>query len=158
MTLLIQILVTVSILANGVIYGVDVFAALVQRTVLTFVDDAALTSVVGHGHRIADKRFPPIGISGLVSAVLAAVAAGIHGRTTSCVAAVVAALALVIWLGIFARVSSPVNKALTAAAVEGRVPDDARALQATWDSVINVRVVLQTVALITLCVALAAAA
>jgi len=37
------------------------------------------------------------------------------------------------------------------------VPDNARELQARWDSVINGRVALQTVALVALCVALAAA-
>jgi hypothetical protein len=38
-----------------------------------------------------------------------------------------------------------------------RVPGDARQLQARWDSVINARVALQTLALAALCVALAAA-
>jgi hypothetical protein len=37
------------------------------------------------------------------------------------------------------------------------VPGDARQLQARWDSVINARVALQTLALAALCVALAAA-
>jgi hypothetical protein len=37
------------------------------------------------------------------------------------------------------------------------VPDDARQLQARWDSVIDGRVALQTIALGALCVALAAA-
>jgi len=50
-----------------------------------------------------------------------------------------------------------VNTALTAAALADRVPDDARQLQARWDSVINARVALQTIALAALCVALAAA-
>jgi hypothetical protein len=50
-----------------------------------------------------------------------------------------------------------VNKALTAAAVAGQVPGDARQLQARWDSVINLRVALQTLALAALCVGLAAA-
>ena len=47
------------------------------------------------------------------------------------------------------------NTALTAAALPGRVRDDARQLQARWDSVINARVALQTLALAALCVALA---
>jgi hypothetical protein len=53
-------------------------------------------------------------------------------------------------------VSKPVNMALTAAALADRVPGDARRLQARWDSVINARVTLQTLALAGLCVALAA--
>ena len=67
-----------------------------------------------------------------------------------------ATLALVIFLAIYNRVSKPVNTALTAAALDVRVPGDARQLQAPWDSVINARVALQTLALAALCVALAA--
>jgi chemotaxis regulatin CheY-phosphate phosphatase CheZ len=54
-------------------------------------------------------------------------------------------------------VNKPVNTVLTAAARADRVPGDARRLQARWDSVINARVTLQTIALAALCVALAAA-
>jgi hypothetical protein len=50
-----------------------------------------------------------------------------------------------------------VNTALTTAAIAGRVPDDARELQARWDSVIDLRVALQTLALAAPCVGLAAA-
>jgi DNA-binding transcriptional regulator YbjK len=50
-----------------------------------------------------------------------------------------------------------VNTALTAAALAARVPDDARQLQARWDSVINARVALQTIVLAALCVGLATA-
>lgn len=49
------------------------------------------------------------------------------------------------------------NTALTAAAVADRVPGDARQLQARWDSVIDGRAALQTLALAALCVGLAAA-
>jgi hypothetical protein len=50
-----------------------------------------------------------------------------------------------------------VNTILTAAAVADRVPGDARQLQAGWDSVIDGRVSLQTIALAARCVGLAAA-
>ena len=43
------------------------------------------------------------------------------------------------------------------AIIADRVPDNARELQARWDSVIDGRVALQTLALAALCVALAAA-
>ncbi|MFE2599022.1 prepilin-type N-terminal cleavage/methylation domain-containing protein [Streptomyces sp. NPDC059396] len=51
--------------------------------------------------------------------------------------AILATLALIIFLAIYTRVSKPVNTALTEAAVADRVPDDARQLQARWDSVID---------------------
>jgi hypothetical protein len=41
--------------------------------------------------------------------------------------------------------------------VADRVPNNARQLQARWDSVIDARVALQAVALVALCVGLAAA-
>jgi len=50
-----------------------------------------------------------------------------------------------------------VNATLTAAALAQDVPSDVRALQARWDSVINARVALQTLALAALCVALVTA-
>ena len=55
------------------------------------------------------------------------------------------------------RVSKPVNTALTAAALVDQVPRDARQLQARWDSVINARAALQTLALAAPRVALTAA-
>jgi hypothetical protein len=67
-----------------------------------------------------------------------------------------ATLALIIFIAVYNRVSKPVNTALTAAALADRVPRDARQLQARWDSVIDARVALQTIALVALCVALAA--
>jgi len=67
-----------------------------------------------------------------------------------------AALALITFIVIYNRVSKPVNTTLTTAALADRVPADARQLQAHWDSVINARVALQTLALAGLCVALAA--
>jgi hypothetical protein len=71
--------------------------------------------------------------------------------------AALATLALIIFAGVYTRVSKPVNTALTAAAIADRVPDDTRELQARWDSVIDLRVGLQTLALAAPCVGLAAA-
>jgi hypothetical protein len=82
--------------------------------------------------------------------------AGASGHWVSAAAAALATLALVIFLAIYNRVSKPVNTALTAASLAERVPGDARQLQAGWDSVIDARVALQTLALAALCVALAA--
>jgi hypothetical protein len=50
-----------------------------------------------------------------------------------------------------------VNTALTAAAVAGRTPAEARDLQRTWDSVINVRAALQGIAVISLFISAVAA-
>jgi len=154
MDTLIEVLASLAILANAVIYGTDVFGAIVLRPAIAAVDDRTLTQLLGHVHRIADRRFPAIGAGGLIAAV--AMVAVASGRWVSAVAGVLATLALIVFLAIYARVSKPVNTALTAAAVADLVPGDARQLQARWDSVINGRVALQTVALAALCLGLAA--
>jgi Domain of unknown function (DUF1772) len=156
MRTLIEILAILAILANAVIYGTDVFGAIVLRPAIAAVDDRTLTQLLGHIHRIADRRFPAIGAAGLIAAIVTAALAGASGHWVSAAAAAVATLALVIFLAIYNRVSKPVNTALTAAALADRVAGDARQLQARWDSVINARVALQTLALAALCVALAA--
>jgi hypothetical protein len=156
MRTLIEILASLAILANAVIYGTDVFGAIVLRPAIAAVDDRTLTQLLGHIHRIADRRFPAIGAAGLIAAMATAALAGASGHWVSAAAAALATLAPVIFLAIYNRVSKPVNTALTAAALADRVPGDARQLQARWDSVINARVALQTLALAALCVALAA--
>jgi hypothetical protein len=156
MRTLIEILASLAILANAVIYGTDVFGAMVLRPAIAAVDDRTLTQLLGHIHRIADRRFPAVGAAGLIAAMATAALAGASGHWVSAAAAALATLALVVFLAIYNRVSKPVNTALTAAALADRVPGDARQLQARWDSVINARVALQTLALAALCVALAA--
>jgi len=157
MRTLIEILAGLAILANAVIYGTDVFGAIILRPAVAAVDDRTLTQLLGHVHRIADRRLAAVSIGGLTAAVTMAALAAASGRWTSTAAGALATLALIVFVGVYNRVSKPVNTALTAAAVAGRVPDDARHLQARWDSVINERVVLQALALVALCVGLAAA-
>jgi hypothetical protein len=157
MPTLIEILAGLAILANAVIYGTDVFGAIVLRPAIAAVDDRTLTYLLGHIHRIADRRFAAISIAGLIAAVAMAALAAASGHWVSTAAGALATLALIIFAGVYTRISKPVNTALTAAAVADQVPADARQLQARWDSVINLRVALQTLALAALCVGLVAA-
>jgi hypothetical protein len=53
----------IAVLSTAVIYGTDVFCALVQRPALARVDDAALTAVMGNVHRFGDQRLPLPGSS-----------------------------------------------------------------------------------------------
>ena len=157
MRTVVEVLGVLAITANGVAHGTDVFSAIVLRPAVAAVDDRTLIQLLGHVHRIADRRFPVIGPVGLVAALATTVLAAAGGRGVSAAAGSSAVLALVVWLVVYSRVSKPVNTVLTAAALADRVPDDARALQARWDSVIATRVALQVTALVALCVALAAA-
>jgi chemotaxis regulatin CheY-phosphate phosphatase CheZ len=96
-------------------------------------------------------------VVGLITAVATAAVGAATGHWVSAAAGALATLAVIIFIGVYNRVSKPVNTVLTTAALADQVPRDARQLQARWDSVINARVALQTIALAALCVALAAA-
>jgi hypothetical protein len=157
MRTLIEILAGLAILASAVIYGTDVFGAIILRPAIAAVDDRTLTQLLGHIHRIADQRLAAVTVAGLIAALATAAAAAATGHWASTAAAAVAALALITFIAVYTRVSKPVNTTLTAAALAGQVPGNARQLQARWDSVINARALLQALALAALCVALAAA-
>jgi Domain of unknown function (DUF1772) len=157
MRTLIEVMAGLAILANGVIYGTDVFGAIVQRPAIAAVDDRTLTQSLGHIHRVADRRLKVVTIGGLIAAVATTAVAAVGGHWVSTAGGALAALAVITFVAIYTQVAKPVNTALTAAALADRVPDNARELQARWDSVINGRVALQAIALVALCVALAAA-
>lgn len=155
MNTLSHVLAAVALMGCAVIYGTDVFCALVQRPALAHVDDRALASVMGRIHQYGDRRLPVPGALGIAAAVLAATSAAIAGRPAAAAAAAAAVAALAAWLIIYLRVSAPVNRTLTTAAVAGNLPSDARSLQRTWDGVIVIRAILQGIAVAALCVALA---
>ena len=152
--LLAQLAAVIAVLSTGVIYGTDVFCALVQRPALTRVDDAALTTVMGNVHRFGDKRLPAPGILGILGAAVASVVAALGGRPIAAAAAGAAVAILLVWLTLYLRVSAPINRALTAASDNHQTPANARALQRNWDRVIVPRAILQGLATAALCVSL----
>lgn len=157
MSVAVQILAAVAVLTNAVVYGTDILAALVMRSVYRRLDDTTMTLSAGWGHYYADLRMPPVGITGLATALLASVLAAVGGHLVPAVAAGIAVLALITWLVLYALIAKPVNTAQKAAAQADVTPPDARALQDRWDSILYARVGLQATALIALVVALAAA-
>ncbi|MDT5256911.1 MAG: hypothetical protein QOD10_1991 [Mycobacterium sp.] len=144
----------IAVLGTGVVYGTDVFCAIVQRPALARIDDTALVAVMGNVHRYGDRRMPLPGVLGMIAAAASAALAGVAGRWTTAVLAGTALALLLVWLGLYLRVSAPINRQLTAAAEAGDVPANARVLQANWDRVINARAMLQGLAVCALCVAL----
>ncbi|MGH3525347.1 MAG: DUF1772 domain-containing protein, partial [Mycobacterium sp.] len=64
-----KILALVSVLGTAVVYGTDVFCAVVQRPALAVVDDRALVAVMGNVHRYGDRRMPIPGVLGGVAAI-----------------------------------------------------------------------------------------
>jgi hypothetical protein len=144
----------IAVMSTGVVYGTDVFCALVQRPALARVDDAALTAVMGNVHRFGDRRMPVPGALGIIGSATACVLAALARRPAASSAAGVALAVLVAWLVIYLRISAPINRTLTAAADRHDTPPDARSLQRRWDSVIVLRATLQGIAIAGLCVSL----
>jgi hypothetical protein len=145
-----QVLALIAVLGVGVVYGTDVFFAVVARTALGKASERAMAEVMGRLHEVADRRMPFFGAVGLLATLGAAVA-------TRGGPAAVAAAAEVAHLALYQSVARPVNAALTLAAAHGEPAPDARALQARWDSVIGWRAALLTVAVAALLFALTGA-
>jgi hypothetical protein len=150
-----QVLATIAILGNGVVYGTDVMAGMVLRSAYRQVDDRTMTVVAGWGHHFADRRMPLVGAPGMIATVLTLIVAAVAGRTGGAVAAAIALVALIVWGGIYLRIAKPINTAQTAAARTGVIPADARALQDSWDRVVGIRIALQGIVIAALCSAVA---
>jgi Domain of unknown function (DUF1772) len=144
----------IAVLGTAVVYGTDVFCAMVLRPALTHVDDRALVAVMGNVHRYGDRRMPVPGVVGLVAAAISVALGAASGHWAEAGAAGVAAGLLLAWLVLYLRVSAPINRQLVAAADSAEPVLDARALQRNWDKVITARATLQGFAVAALCLAL----
>jgi hypothetical protein len=152
--LIIRAAALIAVLGNAVVYGTDVFCAIVLRPALELVDDRALVAVTGSVHRYGDRRMPVPGVLGVLATATSAVLATVAAHWAQAIAAGAALVLLLVWLALYTRVSAPINRQLTAAADAGKALPNGRALQAKWDSIIGARAMLQGLALAALCVAL----
>lgn len=152
--MIIKLFALVAVLGTGVVYGTDVFCAIVQRPALARIDDRALLVVTGNIHRYGDRRMPVPGVLGVVAAAISAALAAVTGRWAQAGAAGLAVGLLVVWLVIYLRASAPINRQLTAAVDHPDAVVDARALQGNWDAVITARAALQGLAVAALCATL----
>jgi hypothetical protein len=151
-------LATVAALCTAVIFGTDVLGALVLRPVFAEIDERTLVQVVGRTHRFGGQRLPVPGAGSVVAAAATVVIALLANRPDAAIAAAAGLALLLVWLILFNRISLPINKVFIAASENDETLTGARALQARWDSIINLRATLQGVALIAFCVAIALAA
>jgi hypothetical protein len=149
-----KLAIVIALLGTAVIYGTDVFCALVQRPAVAAIDDRALVAVMGNVHRYGDRRLPAPGVIGIAAASGGAILAATAGRWPAAIAAATAVALLLIWLALYVRISAPINRQLTAAAAAGDTPANARALQQQWDRIINARAMIQGTAVVALCAAL----
>jgi hypothetical protein len=134
---------TLALLGAAVIYGTDVFGALVLVPAAARARDASVADLLGWVHEFGDRRLPAPGIVGLLGSVASAwLAPSFPTRALALVAAGVQA----VWLVIYATVSAPLNRHLRAAARAGETPPATRAWQQHWGAVIWPRAALQAAA------------
>lgn len=146
MSVLDGVLILTGLLSAGVIYGTDMFFAVVARPALARTSEAALTETMGRLHEVGDARMPLFGAAALLSTLALVFTTGL-GSPPSLFAGL-ALIGLATQLTAYLRVAQPVNRAQTAAAQQGITPPAARALQTRWDSVIVLRAVGMTVAVL----------
>ena len=154
--LLIRAAALVTVLGTGVVYGTDVFCAMVLRPALARVDDGALVAVMGMCTTTGTGgcRCPACSASLPLQSARSLRRRAAHWVQAA--AAGTAVAALLMWLLLYTRLSAPINRQLTAAAETGQMLPNGRALQAKWDSIINARAALQSLAVAASCVVLLA--
>ena len=101
----------IGVLGAAVVFGTDVFCAMVQRPALARVDDRALVAVMGYVHRYGDRRMPIPGVIGLVATAASAAFAAVAGSWATAIMATAALALLLVWLTLYIRVSAPVDLA-----------------------------------------------
>ncbi len=154
MIALVHLAALIAVLGTAVVYGTDVFCAMVQRPALAAIDDRTLVAVMGNVHRYGDRRMPLPGVVGILATATSAALAAAAGNWAQATPAATALALLVVWLVLYARISKPINRQLAAAAATCDIPPDARALQGKWDRIINARAIIQGLAVASLCVTL----
>jgi hypothetical protein len=87
------------VLTAEIIYGTDVFCALVQRPALARLDDATMAAVMGRVHEYGDRRLPVPGVIGILAAVTATATWAVSGSPAGAIAAGTALIAMLTWLG-----------------------------------------------------------
>lgn len=96
----------IAVLGTAVVYGTDVFCAIVLRPALASVDDDALVAVTGSVHRYGDRRMPVPWVLGFLAAAVSGVLAGVTAHWTQAIAAGAALVLLLVWLALYTQVSA----------------------------------------------------
>jgi hypothetical protein len=73
----------IAIATAAVIYGTDIFSALVLRPAVVGAADASVADLIGRIHEYGDRRLPA---PGAVSIIAAAFATAVSGNTTAHIA------------------------------------------------------------------------
>ena len=146
-----RILLTISILTAGVIYGTNVFYAIVSRKATAMSKDSSVADLVGHTHFVADKRMPLLGIASMVCTLLFTIINFTNAHIIWYSG--LSLLMLLSHLALYLTIAKPINMKMSEAAVKDMIPENIRALQQRWDSIINYRAGLLAIAMLALILA-----
>lgn len=138
----IHILNGLAIVATAVVFGTDVFFALIGKKALANSKDSSMGDVIGHIHAVADIRMPVFGVTAVVSTLLQVLLSGFQ------VLPLISLLALLLHLLIYLRISKPINAIMVEGVKFGRLISNIRELQQRWDRVISLRAILLFVAML----------
>lgn len=143
--ILLHILNGTAIVATAVVFGTDVFFALVGKKAAAISKESSIADLMGHFHEVADARMPVIGITAIITTLLQVIFAGV--QTISGQLAIVSLVALLVHLAIYFTISKPVNNIMVEGVKFGRLVDNVRQLQLRWDKVIGLRAGLLLIAI-----------
>jgi Domain of unknown function (DUF1772) len=138
------------LVSTAVIFGTDIFFLTVGRPALRSAGESPATEVMGFIHLFGDKRMPIWGVLAMLSNSLLIVLSRSGHRAFYLLSLSV----LILFVVIYGRFSKPINRLQTEAAKTGGRLDNARALQASWDRSLLMRVPLLTVSMFAQFVAL----
>jgi len=143
--LLLHIFNGISIAAAAVVFGADVFFALVGKKAAAKSKDSSIADLIGHYHETADARMPFIGITAIFTSLIQVILEGFQ-RLSGQLAAISLA-ALLVHLIIYFTISKPINNVMIESIKFGRLVNNIRQLQQRWDKVIELRATLLLIAL-----------
>jgi hypothetical protein len=140
----------IGILSTAVVFGTDMFFLTVGRPALRLASPSAATEVMGFVHVFGDARMPIWGVLAILSNLLLALLSrgghrGLYFLSIS---------VLILFVVIYDRLSKPINRLQTEAAKTGRTLENARALQASWDRSVMIRIPLLVASLLAQCLAM----
>jgi hypothetical protein len=126
----------VGLISTAVIFGTDTYFLTVGRPALRLASPSTATEMMGFLHLFGDRRMPIWGVLAILSNLLLAVLGTSQHRAFY----LLSFSMLILFVVIYNRFSKPINRLQTEAAKTGGKLDNARALQASWDRSLMVRV------------------
>ena len=138
----------IAIICTAVVFGTDVFFALIGKKSAIKSKDSSIADVFGHFHEVADIRMPFFGATAILATIIQIIIYGIHSISGKL--SMAALMGMISQLLIYLLISKPVNVIMVDSVKYGRVLNNVRGLQERWDKVIFWRAISLFLAIICL--------